>query len=191
MTIATEIAALLNDRSVQSIEFTAESVRVDGTAYQRVAAAVLYGIIEVNAGVPMSDDEDGAYYDPINMLDLKVSAIATPYDKQVVVHEATHAALDGMRLTKSRGLHMTENEAISYIAEAVYVRNTGGERAGPENSRYARLADGIARKIIAARPHHYTVSETEMRDLRNAVGQDRTYRRQRGKLSVTVGLGVL
>jgi arabinogalactan endo-1,4-beta-galactosidase len=46
----------------------------------------------------MSDDEDGAYYDPINMLDLKVSAIATPYDKQVVVHEATHAALDGMRL---------------------------------------------------------------------------------------------
>ena len=70
MTIATEIAALLNDRSVQSIEFTAESVRVDGTAYQRVAAAVLYGIIEVNAGVPMSDDEDGAYYDPINMLDL-------------------------------------------------------------------------------------------------------------------------
>jgi hypothetical protein len=193
MTIATDIATLLSSSTVQKISFSAESVRISGVHYRTVADAVRTGRIAITIG-PMPSGV-AAQYDSAGSslsggtggtLHLSSATIALPSQKAAVVHEMTHAVVDSLRLSRSRGLHRTENEAIAYIAVEIYMLDNGIV-PGAE-LRLFRVATQLAKRVISARPHHYTVSAEEMRHLRNAIGQNRHYRHIRGIIKVTDGL---
>ena len=193
MSTATDIAALLSSSAVQNISFTAESVRIYGGLYRNVGDAVRTGRIVITIG--SMPPGVAAQYDGSNSslaggrggtLRLTSATIALPSQKAAVVHEMTHAATDSLGLSRSRGLHRTENEAIAYIAGAIYMLDSG---IIPGTSlRLFRVATQIAKNVISARPGHYTVSREEMRHLRNAIGQDPHYYHVRGIIKVTDGL---
>jgi hypothetical protein len=193
MTLQTDIAALLNGPAVQRISFTAESVWIHGGNYHNVADAILTGRIVITigpmpAGVAAQYDSTGSSLVGVvgGTLHLSLPTIALPVQRVEVVHELTHAATDSLMLSRSRGLHKTENEAIAYIAGAIYMLDSG---ISPGASlRLFRLATRTAQKIIGARPRHYTVSSAEMRQLRNAIGQHPSYYPKRGQIKVTDGL---
>jgi hypothetical protein len=193
MTTATDIATLLNGPNVQKIAFVAESVPVNGGIYHNVADAVLTGRIVITIG-PMPAGV-AAQYDPAGSslvggvggtLHLSSATIASPAQQVAVVHEMTHAAIDSLWLPRSRGLHRTENEAIAYVAGAIFMLDSG---IPPGTShRIFRLAVTVAQKVIAHRPRRLHISSEDMRHLRNAVGQEPKYFPTRGQIRVGDGL---
>jgi hypothetical protein len=194
MTTQTDIAAILNGPNVQRINFTAEAVTISGGIYRNVANAILVGNIAITIGAPMPPGV-AAQYDPRGSslsggvggtLYLPSATIASPGQQAAVVHELTHAAVDSLRLARSRGLHRTENEAIAYVAGAIFMLDSGIV-PGPSH-RIFRLAAIEARKVIAARPRRLTISSEDMRQLRNAVGQERVYFPTRGQIRPGDGL---
>jgi len=189
MAIEDEVVALLHSPAVQKIRFFAEGVHISGHVYMALATKVAAGRLHIAIDPTLlTQSYDGTYDAPSNTLTLPRNHIATPYNKQVALHELTHAAIDIMNLRASRGFHETENEGVSYIAEHLYVRYTHGNHVSRTDHRFVRVADAIAKTIIAARPHTYSVTHDEMRKLRNAVGQNREYRPIRGTRAISDGI---
>jgi hypothetical protein len=188
MSTSAQIVHLLNSRAVQQIRFNAESIRIDSKVYRDLSALVNSGDICILVSGSLPKGVDAQYDNDKNRLEVPSAAFSTLFEKQVIVHEMTHAAIDMMGLTKSRGLHRTENEGIAYIAEWLFVHNSGGARAAKSDLRFCRVADRIVQEIVKAQPHVYTVSAAEMRELRNAVGQDPGYNKMRGKIDITDGI---
>jgi hypothetical protein len=189
MAITNDVVALLRGPEVQSINFGAEGVKINGHVYNTLATKIESGLLHVTVdAAALGGGTDGQYTSSTNTLTLPWNSFPTAYSKQVVVHELTHAAIDDMHLPNSRGLHKTEGEGISYIAEQLYVRFLGGTPPGPTDWRINRVADAIAKKIVAAGAHLYTVSPAEMQRLRNAIGQHPVYRSRRGHLVNSDGI---
>jgi hypothetical protein len=198
------IIALLRSPFVQRIRFSAESISITGDGYGRVAAALSDGRITVDdevrhevsikggkvhvLSIPliMPHGANAMYNADKNVLVVKPTInLADVRDRGLVVHEMTHALIDLMHLSKSRGLHRTEGEGIAYIAQSLYKRFDGAVIS--KDLRFGRVADRISKRIIGHGRGMYFVSRDEMRELRDAVGQDKHYRHVRGKLHPSDG----
>lgn len=184
--------------AVQKIRFSAEAVTISGRNYTRLASKMREGKLHF---VISNRDWDGTawngpitsaaanYWPKIDTVQLLPGfALASFNDKGTLLHELTHAAIDDMNLTASRGLHRTENEAIAYIAEMLYRRYTRSLTADAFGLPQLRVANAIA-KNIAASSSLYTVSQDEIRLLRNTIGNRPIYRSIRGQLKVGDGIG--
>lgn len=178
------IVALLRSDPVQKISFTGESVAISGHGYSGVADALASGVITIKEIATLPHNFDAGYSPKKNLLLLKPTInLSSVLVKALVVHEMTHAQIDLMRLPASRGLHRTEGEGLSYIAQLLYIFYSDGDaRNIPNNFRFFRVAEVIRRKISGSGRNTYAVSADDMRELRNAVGQDSHYLRIRGML---------
>jgi hypothetical protein len=144
-------------------------------------------------------NQDGSPLDPLvaaqylpdeDTLQLRPGFTLTTFlDKGTLLHELTHAAIDDMNLKASRGLHRTENESIAYIAQMLYRRYTHSLTADAFGLPQLQVANAIARNI-AASPSLYTVTQEEIRLLRNTIGHRPIYRGIRGQLKVGDGIGL-
>jgi hypothetical protein len=189
MAIADDVVALLRSPAVQRINFAAEAVKINGHVYNNLAKKIESGQLHVTVDPSALEAGSDGQYDPgTNTLTLPSNTFPTPYSKQVVVHELTHAAIDDMHLPDRRGLHKTEGEGISFIAEHLYVRFVHGAPPGPNEHRIYRVADAIAKNVEAAGAHLYTVPPAEIQKLRNAIGQHSLYRSRRGHLVKSDGI---
>jgi hypothetical protein len=141
------IVALLQSPAVQRIRLTAESVSVTGHGYGRVADALSNGRITVEDEVTMPYGYDAVYLAIRNVLVVKPTInLAQVGPRALVLHEMTHALIDLMHLSKSRGLHETENEGIAYIAQLLYIYFSVGNTANIQhnkNLRWVRVADRL------------------------------------------------
>ena len=174
---------------MQKISFTGEAVTINGAGYGRVVDALLDHTITIKEVATLPHDFDAGYNPKKNLLLLKPTIdLSSVRVKALVVHEMTHAQIDLMRLPASRGLHRTESEGLSYIAQLLYIFNFDGDaRNIPNNFRFFRVAEAIRRKISGSSRDPYDVSADDMRELRNAVGQDTHYLRIRGQLAESDG----
>jgi hypothetical protein len=183
---------LLNSASVQKIRFSAEAVTITPEGYRDVASKIRSGRLSIKFGpVPTGG---AASYDPTNNQIFVGPDPDLEPDPSVMIHELTHAVIDNMNFATSRphiGLHVTEDEAIAYIAEQLFRRN----RSLPRNrgktqadARILQIAFEIAVHISLVFPKSYTVTQDEIRWLRDAVGHSPDYKDQRGKLTQSDGI---
>ena len=183
------IVALLRSAAVQKISFVAEAVRVTPQGYQQVADALADGTIAISERATLPHDFSAGYVPARNLLLIKPTLdLANVRVRALVVHEMTHAQIDLMRLPVSRGLHRTEGEGVAYIAQALYIFNFDGDTHNTPNTlRFFRVAEAIRQKISASARSPAVVSGDDMRELRNAVGQDPHYLQIRGMLAQSDG----
>jgi hypothetical protein len=182
------IVGILRSHAVQSINFVAAAVHINHSLYSELASLVLSDKVHLGVDPNMTIEFFGEYHAPSDSLTLRKASIGTLSEESKVVHELTHAAVDLLDLPKTRGLHRTEIEAISYIAQRVYSRLLHADPAQKQWPRLAHVADGIAAKVVATRPHLYHVSESEIVSLRNAIGQHRSYHLYRGDPAPSDGI---
>jgi|SRR5579859_2641654 len=183
---------LLNSTAVQKIRFSAEAVAITPEGYRDVASKIRSGLLKIKfSPVP---DGMSALYDPTNNWIIVGPDPDLEPDPTVMVHELTHAVIDNMNLARFRphvGLHVTEDESIAYIAEQLFRRYRSLPRNGgstPADVRILRIAFEIAGNIFSVFPGSYTVTQDEIRSLRNAVGHSPHYIDQRGKLTQSDGI---
>jgi hypothetical protein len=183
------IVALLKGVDVQKISFIGEAVSITPQGYMQVADALADGTIRIVERTTLPHDFSAGYVPKHNLLLIKPGLdLTTVRVRGLIVHEMTHAQIDLMGLPVSRGLHRTEGEGLSYIAQVLYIFNSDGDtRNTPNNFRFFRVAEAIRQKITASRRSPYIVSGDDMRELRNAVGQDPHYLHIRGMLAESDG----
>ena len=185
------IIGLLRSHAVQTINFTAASVRIDHQLYSDLVNLVLADRLHLGIDPTLRSRGYRGMYHPDpgrNLLDLPEASLGTTLDASYAVHELTHAAVDMMNLPHSRGLHRTETEGIAYIAQRVYSRNIRADPIQRHTPHIFHVADAIAARIIKARPGVYHVSEDEIRRMRNAVGQHPKYYPYRGQRAPSDGI---
>ena len=183
---------LLNSTPVQKIKFSAEAVTISPEGYRDVASKIRSGRLSIEFGpVPTGG---AAAYDPTNNWIFVGPDPDLEPDSSVMIHELTHAVIDNMNFARLRpriGLHVTEDEAIAYIAEQLYRRYRGLPRnlgRTQADVRILRIAYEIAGNISGIFPKSYTVTQDEIRWLRDAIGHSPDYIDQRGKLTQSDGI---
>ncbi len=113
-------------REAANINFTAFGVTIRGTVFADIAGD-LHGDKATRSVVVNKDYNDGgaAYYRETNTLEVGLDAVNSRLWKGYIIHEAVHAWIDKSKL---RPL-MVDNEALAYIAQAIYYRRVGVSRS--------------------------------------------------------------
>ena len=147
MTLKADILVfLITNPHIRRINFAFATYKVYPTAYQRdVADAIRRDDIVIRTRTPRAQ-LSGAVYD-VNYDSLELSpqfAIGNWRDQAFLIHECTHAHLD-MRNLGAHSAH--EDEAVAYLAEAVFVEAAAQRPLGPEPIRV--VAHEIARRVLA------------------------------------------
>jgi hypothetical protein len=99
------IVGLLRSHAVQTINFTAASVRIDHQLYSDLVNLVLADRLHLGVDPTLpSRGFRGMYYpdNDKNRLDLPQASLGTTLDASYAVHELTHAGVDMMNLPRSR-----------------------------------------------------------------------------------------
>ena len=190
------INEFLLSAEVQKIRFSCEAVTITGHSYFQLASKLRAGLLHIlisdrdQDGSPLDPSVGAQYLPDTDTLQLRPGfTLASFNDKGMLVHELTHAAIDDMNLKASRGLHRTESESIAYIAQMLYRRYTHSLTADAFGLPQLQVASAIARNI-AASSSLYTVTQEEIRLLRNTIGHRPIYRGIRGQLEVGDGIGL-
>jgi hypothetical protein len=137
---------------INQINFSFGSFKVYPSAYQKdVANAVASGEIKVRTK-GASTASAGASYD-MNYDSLELSPLfnlSLPRDQAFLIHECTHAHLD----IQNTGTHSGhENEAVAYLAEAVFLEAARQPPLGSETIR--TISHRLAKMVLAKT---YTIS---------------------------------
>lgn len=168
MTLKSDVVSFLKrDLNVARLNFALRTFRVYPTAYQiDVADAIASGALKL--GDMVSDGAGASYNMDTDIINLRPGfSISDPSDQAFLVHECTHAHLD----IQSSGKHSGhEDEAASYIAEAMFLEAAGQKQIGSQPVR--NIAHPIARKLLAGR---YAVEEADILALTAAVAAVETY----------------
>jgi hypothetical protein len=170
MAIKDDIVKFLRTNSILNrVNFAFSTFKVYPSAYQKdVADAIDSGEIKVRTK-GASGPTAGASYDmKYDSLELSPTfSIASPSDQAFLVHECTHAHLD----IQNSGSHSGhENEAVGYLAEAVFLEAAGQ----PPLSRAAirMVSHSLAKKVLSGT---YWISPTDAKRLTGEVVKDPTY----------------
>jgi len=133
------------------------SYKVYPSAYSKDVADAINtdAIIIRSKGAPSAGA--GAGYD-LNYDSLELSpsfSISNWRDQAFLVHECTHAHLDIQGLGSHSG---HENEAVAYLAEALFLEAAGNSPLGSETIR--TVSHGIAKGVIAKRTYGVAATDT-------------------------------
>jgi hypothetical protein len=160
------IQILKYDRAIAKHNFAINNLRVWPSAYRDVARAVETGKIRIgtNVGKGNAAEYDARFgvmdvAETLNLLDER--------DRALVIHEATHAHLDMLTLGKHSGY---ENEAMGYIAEALYILAVNGRDVGTQSFR--QIAKGIAAQVFKGQ---YGIAQKDVEMLTADIAKQRFY----------------
>ncbi len=168
MTLKSDVVNFLKrDLHVARLNFALRTFRVYPTAYQiDVADAIESGALKL--GNAVSSGAGASYNLDTDIINLRDGfSISNASDQAFLVHECTHAHLDIQTTGKHSG---HENEAASYLAEAMYLEAAGQPPIGSQAVRNA--AHPIARKLLAGQ---YAVDEADILALTTAVASEEIY----------------
>jgi hypothetical protein len=122
MAIADDVAAVLNDKNVNKIDFQLGPLAVNGAELRKIAKAIGDKTIELvvkSAGKQLS----AAYSPtPIRRMTLSSGKIASAFDKSGIVHESIHAVVD---LSGHKAIGGRMDEVAGYLGESVYLAALG------------------------------------------------------------------
>jgi hypothetical protein len=147
MALQADIVQFLRTNAyINRLNFAFRSFKVYPSAYQKdVADAIASGEIKVRTK-GASSAAAGASYD-MNYDSLELSPmfrLTSSRDQAFLIHECTHAHLD----IQNTGAHAGhENEAVAYLAEAVFLEAAGQPALGPETIR--TVSHRLARLVLA------------------------------------------
>jgi hypothetical protein len=162
-----KVREVLMSREAANINFNAFGINIRGTIFPDVAADISgdkptrYVMVgeDLGAGVAAS------YNTQTNVLKVKPDPVNSRYWKGLVIHEAVHAWIDRSKL---RPL-VVDNEAVAYIAQAVYYRRVGMGRSRFTSDIYLAARD-VANVIINGQgPSEKLLSKLKTAILTNSV----------------------
>jgi len=134
-----KVRTVLLSREAANINFTALGITIRGTIFAEIGEE--FGGASPSRHVVVDKKYDGggaAYWQGTNTMEIGHDAVNSRIWKGYVVHEAVHAWIDKAKLKPM----MVDNEAVSYIAQAIYYR-----RVGVARSRFSTLSYLSARDI--------------------------------------------
>jgi len=130
MTIAEKISAILREPATARINFRYAGIPVYGSGYARLAGAIERRHIRIrlsqsqqearlmrSAGVARYDNPENTLYIP----SIQYLETGKLHDRAQAVHEMTHALMDFHQTQ----MLIQQSEAASYIAQLMYVHNSG------------------------------------------------------------------
>jgi len=140
------VTFLRTNASIDKINFSFGKFKVYPSAYKKdVADAVDSGEIKVRAKGTVSPAVGASYDMSYDSFELSPAFVITTVRNQgFLVHESTHAHLDIQSLGSHSG---HENEAVAYLAEAVFLEAAGAPPLGSEAIRVE--SHRIARIVLA------------------------------------------
>ena len=117
---------------ISRLNFSFLSYKVYPTAYQKDVAEAIHSE-EIKIGTGVSPGAGANYYNEFDRLELlKTFDIKSRREQAFLIHECTHAHLDIQRFGSHSG---HENEAVAYLAEAIFLEAAGGPPLGTEMIR--------------------------------------------------------
>lgn len=157
-----KVRAVLMSREAANINFTAFGINIRGTIFPDMANEFT-GDKATRSLAVRENFPDGVaalYHTDKNLMEVGLDAVNSRMWKGVVIHEAVHAWVDKNKL---RPL-IVENEAIAYIAQAIYYRRVGMGRGRFFSDIYLTARDVGNVIINGQRP-----SETLLTKLKTAI----------------------
>jgi hypothetical protein len=134
-----KVRDVLMSREAANINFTALGIKISGTIFPDIANDIT-GDKPTRSVVVRESFEGGAaaLYDPAtNTMEVGLDAVNSRIWKGIVIHEAVHAWIDKSKL---RPLFV-DNEAVAYIAQAIYYRRVGVGRSRFTTPSYLAARD--------------------------------------------------
>ena len=175
LTYQGKVRTVLMSREAANINFTAFGINIRGTIFPGIAEDFT-GEKKTRTLVVREKFEEGVaalYYKATNTMEVGLDAVNSRMWKGYVIHEAVHAWIDKSKLRPLR----VENEAIAYIAQAVYYRRVGMGRSRFSSDIYLTARD-IGNAIISGQ----TPPAALLTKLKNAILASPTY----GHLTATL-----
>jgi len=148
---------LKRDPDVARLNFFFAGLKVWPDAYRvQVADAIDKGEIKIKFDSPAVSKGAGAsYYPGFDTLDFAPGlSLSTFHEKAFVVHECTHAVTD---LQDLGDISNFENEALGYIAEALYLESAGSLPISAHAIRSE--SHRIAKNLIASGGHYVMTAD--------------------------------
>ena len=170
-----KVRTVLMSREASNINFTAFGINIRGTIFPDIAEDFT-GEKKTRTLVVKEKFEEGVaalYYKATNTMEVGLDAVNSRMWKGYVIHEAVHAWIDKSKLRPLR----VENEAIAYIAQAVYYRRVGMSRSRFSSDIYLTARD-IGNTIIRGQ----TPPDSLLTKLKNVILASPTY----GHLTATM-----
>jgi hypothetical protein len=168
-TLTAQVVNILRpDKFIARHNFAIGSLRIWPRAYHDVADAINAGKIRVGSSVSAGN---AAEYDMrFAVMDVSENLnVLDERDRAVVFHEATHAHLDMLAFGEHSGY---ENEAMGYIAEALYTLAAKGRDVPSHPIRV--VAKPIAAKVYAGM---YAIPQADVAALTAAISAVPAYSR--------------
>jgi hypothetical protein len=120
-----KVRDVLLSREAANINFTALGITIRGTIFADIAGDLSDDKATRHVRVNKDYNDGGAaYYRDTNTMEVGLDAVNSRIWKGYVVHEAVHAWIDKARLKPM----MVDNEAVAYIAQAIFYRRVGVSR---------------------------------------------------------------
>jgi hypothetical protein len=140
-----KVREVLMSREAANINFTALTIQIRGTIFPTIANDILgnnptrYLVVQKS----FANGTAAVYDTSTNVMEVGLNATNSRIWKGFVVHEAVHAWIDRNKLTPLE----VDNEAVAYIAQAIYYRRVGVSRARFSNPIYLAARD-VGNSII-------------------------------------------
>jgi hypothetical protein len=134
-----KVREVLMSREASNINFNLLGIRISGTIFPDIANDIA-GDKPTRSVVVRDSFDDGAaaIYDPkTNTMEVGTDPVNSRIWKGYVIHEAVHAWIDKSKL---RPLFV-DNEAVAYIAQAIYYRRVGVGRSRFTTPAYLSARD--------------------------------------------------
>lgn len=158
---------LKSEPAMHRLNFGFPTLRVYPGAYPKVADAIDRGDIAIHR-TQFRSEPGAAYHPDTDSLDFRVFFNLRNWgDQALLIHECTHAYIDYLDLGK---VSNRDNEALAYIAEAVFLEASGKPPLGMQEIR--KISHGIAKSIIQGT---YWVPPADIMNLTNEIAKDPGY----------------
>ena len=162
LTYRGKVRDVLMSREAANINFTVLGINIRGTIFPDIANDISGDKptrwVVVRQGF---DNGAAAVYDPkTNTMEIGTDAINSRIWKGYVIHEAVHAWIDKSKLKPL----FVDNEAVAYIAQAIYYRRVGLSRSRIDHPVYLAARD-IGNLLMKGR----TPSDQSLQNLRTQI----------------------
>lgn len=197
MSLKNNLVDVLFSEPARWVNFMHAKRGVAPIAFYHLAAAISTG--RVKTKIDPSIQGRTAYYDPSsNTIIASDHDVGSTYwdEKALLLHEATHAILDGIYAGKDMygkraPMRVVDDELMAYIAGGLYLVAAGA--AGSSKSNPEREAIKLARAKLNPRPKWdgcltFEFTAGELQPLRNAIIADPKYRSDWSTVALHNGL---